>query len=142
MISYFQTKSRKTLLNSRATNTTAKTYKHTATPLSQQENKTRGCKRKTPPKKTKRKNSSSTKTRTEKRKWSTHTSEREMSSKVAEADRYLKTQQQDNDTLTIQHNTTQDQFIIYSFNWLQTARLLTGFHGSASGCALTVLKGF
>lgn len=82
--------------------------------------------RETPPKKTKRKNSSCTKTRTEKRKWSTHTSEREMSSKVAEADRYLKTQQQDNDTLAVQHR----------FSSSFTAHLLTGLHGSGSGCAL------
>lgn len=42
--------------------------------------------------------STETKTRTQKRKGSTHASEWVMSSKVAEADRYLKTQQQDNDT--------------------------------------------
>lgn len=45
-------------------------------------------------------------------KGSTHASEREMSSKVAEADRYLKTQQQDNDTgerhtLAIHNNRSQ-----------------------------------
>lgn len=74
---------------------------------------------KLPPKKTENPNlkrnlnsSTENKTRTQKRKGSTHTSDWAMSSKVAEADRYLKTQQQDNETQEETHTLTVQNSII------------------------------